>query len=157
MSTQGQAAGEKQYDPLDALRAMRDAYLGAMSKTMTEAVNTEAYAQANGAVLDSYLTVSGPAKEALDKSMLQALEQLSLPSRLDIISLAERFTNIEMRLDDMDRKLDDLVKLSRDAAAALVATHAPQAPVPAKRASVKKSAAKKFSPAKKAAKKRASR
>ena len=104
---------DKPYDPLEAFRGMRDAYLGAMAKTMTEAVNTEGYAQASGAMLNSYLTLSAPAKEALDRSMLQALEQLSLPSRTDILSLAERFTNMEMRIDDMDAKLDQLLKLAK--------------------------------------------
>jgi hypothetical protein len=38
--------------------------------------------------------------------MLHVLEQLSMPSRADFVGLAERATNIEMRLDDMDAKLD---------------------------------------------------
>ncbi len=101
---------EKAYDPLESFRGMRDAYLGAMAKSMTEAVNTEAYAQATGSLLDNYLTLTGPAKDALDRSMLQALEQLSLPSRADVLSLAERFTNLELRIDDMDAKLDQLLQ-----------------------------------------------
>ena len=118
--SQPEASGEhkdKPYDPTEPFRAMRDAYLGAVAKTMTEAVNTEAYAQATGSMLDSYLTLTGPAKDALDRSMLQALEQLSLPSRADLLSLAERFTNMEMRIDDMDAKLDQLLQLSKLAAA----------------------------------------
>jgi hypothetical protein len=102
---------EKPYDPMELFRGMRDAYLGAMARTMSEAVKTDAYAQTSGAVLDHYLTLSGPVKEAVDKSMIRALEQLSLPSRMDVLSLSERFTNIEMRLDDMDAKLDGLVSL----------------------------------------------
>jgi len=43
--------------------------------------------------------------------MLHVLEQLSMPSRADFVSLADRVTNIEMRLDDMDAKLDRIVKL----------------------------------------------
>lgn len=42
--------------------------------------------------------------------MLQTLQHLSMPSRADFISLAERATNIEMRLDDMDAKLDRIEK-----------------------------------------------
>ncbi len=104
---------DKPYDPLEAFRGMRDAYLGAMAKSMVETVNTEGYAQATGQVLDTYLTMTAPAKEALDRSMLQALEQMSLPSRADVLSLAERFTNMEMRVDDMDAKLDELLKLAQ--------------------------------------------
>ena len=43
--------------------------------------------------------------------MTQALQQLSLPSRQEVAALAERFTNVEMRLDDMDAKLDRIERL----------------------------------------------
>ena len=103
--SEAQPGSSKPYDPLEPFREMRDAYLDAMAKTMVEAVNTDAYAQATGAMLDNTLTISNPFKEAMEKSMLQVLQQLSLPSRQDILSLSERFTNIEMRLDDMDASL----------------------------------------------------
>ncbi len=117
---------DKPYDPMEAFRGMRDAYLGAMAKSMVETVNTEGYAQATGQVLDTYLTMTGPAKEALDRSMLQALEQMSLPSRTDVLSLAERFTNMEMRMDDMDAKLDQLLKLAKTRADAVSAHSVPE-------------------------------
>ena len=107
----------KPYDPLEAFREMRDAYLNAMAKSMVDTVNTEGYAEATGKVLDTYLSMTSPAKEALDRSMLQALEQMSLPSRNDVLSLAERLTNVEMRIDDMDAKLDQLVQLAKRPAA----------------------------------------
>jgi len=97
-------------DPLEPFRAVRDAYLDALAKSMVEAVNTEAYAEATGAVLDNCLSASAPFREALDKSMSQSLQQLSLPSRQEVAALAERFTNVEMRLDDMDAKLDAIVR-----------------------------------------------
>ena len=99
-------------DPFDAFRKMRDTYLEGMSKVMIDAVNTEEYAQANGALLNNYLTLSAPFREALDKAMIMALEQFSLPSRQQLMALAERFTNLEMRLDDLDAKLDRIVELS---------------------------------------------
>jgi polyhydroxyalkanoate synthesis regulator phasin len=101
----------KTYDPFEPFREMRDAYLDAMSKTMVEAVNSESYAQATGAMLDWSLTATGPFREALEKSMLQAMQQLSLPSRQEVASLAERFTNLELRVDDLDAKLDRVLDL----------------------------------------------
>jgi hypothetical protein len=106
--SEGQTDNSKPYDPMESFRGMRDAYLDAMAKTMVEAVNTDAYAQASGAMLDTTLSMSAPFREALEKTMLQVLQQLSLPSRQDIIGLAERFTNLEMRLDDMDASLSGL-------------------------------------------------
>jgi hypothetical protein len=111
MTANGQDA--KPVDPFEALRGVRDAYLDSMSKVMINAVNSEEYAQATGALLGGYLTLTAPAREALDKAMLQALEQFSLPSRQQVAALAERLTNIEMRCDDMDAKLDRILELSR--------------------------------------------
>src|SRR5579872_6387010 len=100
----------KSFDPFEPFRGMRDAYLDAVSKAMVEVVNSEGYAQATGAMLDGYLTASAPFREALDQSMARALQQLSLPSREEVATLAERFTHVEMRLDDLDAKLDQLAK-----------------------------------------------
>src|SRR6476646_1178638 len=93
-------------DPFEDFRKMRDTYLEGMSKVMIDAVNTEEYAQSTGAMLNNYLTLSAPFREALATAMVFALEQLSLPSRQQIVALAERVTNLEMRLDDLDVKLD---------------------------------------------------
>jgi hypothetical protein len=101
----------KQADPFEALRGVRDAYLDSMSKVMINAVNSEEYAQASGALLDGYLTLAAPVREAVDKAMAPTLEQLSLPSRQQVVALAERITNVEMRIDDMDAKLDRIVEL----------------------------------------------
>ncbi len=101
----------KRFDPMEPWRGMRDVYIDAWGKTMVDMVNSEAYAQASGAMLDSYLTVSAPFREAIEKAMLKTLEQLAMPSRADVVSIAERMTNIEMRLDDIDAKLDNIQRL----------------------------------------------
>lgn len=98
----------RSYDPFEAFRGMRDAYLDSLSKAMIDVVNTEGYAQATGAMLDCYLSASAPFRDALEKTMLQTMQQLSLPSRQEVANLAERFTNVEMRLDDIQAKLDHL-------------------------------------------------
>src|ERR1035441_5956856 len=101
-----QAANGKPPDPMEAFRAMRDTYLDAWAKAMVETVNTDAYARTTGTMLDTYLSASSPFRESVEKAMLHVLEQLSMPSRADFISLADRVTNIEMHLDDMEPKVD---------------------------------------------------
>jgi len=108
----------KKFDPMDPWRGVRDVYMDAWGKTMVDTVNSEAYAQATGAVLDTYLTVSAPFREAVEKAMLKTLEQLAMPTRADVVSIAERMTNIEMRLDDLDAKLDGIQRLLTQAGAA---------------------------------------
>jgi hypothetical protein len=102
--------GAKSFDPMEPFRGMRDAYMDVWAKSMVEMVNSEAYAQATGTMLDTYLTVSAPFREAVEKAMVKTLEQLAMPSRADITSLAERMTHIELRLDDLDAKLDEFQK-----------------------------------------------
>jgi hypothetical protein len=101
----------KQFDPFEPFRGMRDAYLESISKTMIETVNSEGYAQATGAMLDYFLTASAPFREATEKAMAQTLQQLSLPSRQDVAALAERFTQVELRLDDLDAKVDRILQV----------------------------------------------
>ena len=105
------------FDPA-TWQAGRDAYLEAWAKAMVDAVNTDQYAKATGQMLDSYLSASHPLREVLEKSMTQALQHLNMPSSTDLMALAERVTNIEMRLDDMDAKLDRIVKQFSPAAPA---------------------------------------
>jgi len=106
-----QAPNGKGADPAAAYREMRDNYLDAWAKAMVEAVNSEAYAKANGLILDTYLSVSSPFRQSIEKIMLQTLQQFSMPSRADVVALAERVTNIEMQLDDMSAKLDRIEKV----------------------------------------------
>jgi hypothetical protein len=106
-----QTANGKEFDPTAAFRDMRDSYLDAWAKTMVDAVNSDAYAKATGMMLDTYLSVSSPFRQAVEKAMLQTLQQLSMPSRADVTALAERATNIEMKLDDIDARLDRMEKV----------------------------------------------
>jgi hypothetical protein len=110
--SEAETGNSKQSDPMESLRELRDAYLDIWSKTMIEAVNTDGYAQASGAMLDSYLTLSAPYKEIFDKTTLQTLRQFGLPTSIDFSELAGRLTSIELRLDDLDAKLDRMGKLS---------------------------------------------
>ena len=95
------------FDPTGMLKEMRDANMDVWAKMMGDFVNTEAYAESTGAVLDAWLTTSGPLRKALEKSMGKVLAELNLPSRDDVARLGERLTHIEMRLDDMEAQIDE--------------------------------------------------
>jgi hypothetical protein len=95
-------------DPFGTMRAMRDTTLEMWSKMMIDMVNSDAYAQASAKWLDAYLTASQPFQQMIEKTTTQVLTELNMPTRGDIISLAERFTNIEMRLDDIDVRFDEI-------------------------------------------------
>jgi hypothetical protein len=106
-----QTANGKDYDPVSTFREMRNNYLDAWAKAMIETVNTDAYAKATGVMLETALTAYQPFRETIEKVMPQTLQQLDLPSRADFISLAQRVTHIEMKLDDMEDALDRIEQL----------------------------------------------
>lgn len=125
------------FDPFEAWRGMRSAGMDGLAKAMTEAVNSGEYAKASGAMMDAYLTASIPLREVLEKAMAQALQQMNMPTRADFISLAERLTQVEMSLDDMDAKLENLAKRSAEPTAAKPAS-TQAAPTKAKRREARK-------------------
>jgi hypothetical protein len=117
MSSQSETSNP--LDPFDTLNTMRDASLKSWntmrnagldtwSKLMIDLVNSEAYSQATGQWLDSYLTLSQPFRHVLETTMTQVLSGLNMPLRTEVTSVAERLTHVEMRLDDLDAKLDDI-------------------------------------------------
>lgn len=106
------------FDPTGMLKGMRDASMESWSKMMIQLVNTEAYAQATGAMMDAWLTTSTPFRKAVETTMTQVLTQLNMPTRSDITGLAERLTNIELRLDDMEAKLEEVQRATRKPAPA---------------------------------------
>jgi seryl-tRNA synthetase len=106
-------------DPFEALNAvrdsslktwntMRDASLESWSKLMIELVNSDAYSRTTAQGLDSYLTLSQPFQQLIDMTTTQVLTKLNMPQRADVTQIAERLTNIEIRLDDLDAKLDEI-------------------------------------------------
>jgi hypothetical protein len=97
---------QKSFDPFEVWRRMRDASMDAWANAMTLTSNTEAYARATGAMLDACLTASIPLRQIIENAMGQALQQYNMPSRADFISLADRLTQIETAIDDLDAKLD---------------------------------------------------
>ncbi len=96
------------FDPFGTMRSMRDANMEAWSKMMQQFVNTQEYSQATSAMLDAYHTTSAPFRKAIEQAMTQVLQQFNMPTRMDVTNLADRLTNIETRLDDLDAQLSAL-------------------------------------------------
>jgi hypothetical protein len=101
------------FDPTGMLKTIRDANMETWSKMMIEYVNTDAYARVTGEMLDAWLSNSAPFRKAIEAAMTRALGNLNLPTRAEVLSLAERLTNIEMRLDDVEAKLDESLRGAR--------------------------------------------
>ena len=104
------------FDPTGMFKTVREQGMESWSKMMVQLVNSDSYSQATGTMLDGWLSSSAPFRKVLEAIMTQVLTNLSMPTRSDVVSLAERLTNIEMRLDDMDAKLDECLRAGRKTA-----------------------------------------
>jgi hypothetical protein len=101
------------FDPTGMFKNMRDANMESWSRMMIEFVNSEAYAKATAVMLDAWLASSMPFRKAMETAMKQTLGQLQMPTRDDVISLAQRLTQIETRLDDLEATLEERLPLRR--------------------------------------------
>jgi hypothetical protein len=101
------------FDPTGMLKSLRDSGMDSWSKMMIELVNSDAYARCTGEMLDAYLANSAPFRKAVEAALTRVLADLNLPSRDDVTGLAERLTHMEMRLDDMEAKLDEALRAGR--------------------------------------------
>lgn len=98
------------FDPTAMFKGVRDAGMEQWAKMMSDVVSSDSYSHAQGEMLDAWLAASGPFKQAMEEAMKQSLAGMQLPTRDDVIRLSERMTNIEMRLDDIESKLDQALK-----------------------------------------------
>ena len=97
-------------DPFGFWKTARDANLETWSKIMVDRVNSDEYARTTGVALEQFLATSQPFRDAIEKSMTQNLAMMNMPSRAEVVSIAQRLVNVEMRLDDMDAKLSKVHK-----------------------------------------------
>jgi hypothetical protein len=103
------------FDPAGIFKEMRDGGMDAWSKMMIQLVNTEAYAKATGTMLDAWLRTSLPFRKATETVMTQVLTSFNMPTRAEVIALAEILTHIEKRLDDLEAKLEESPRAARKA------------------------------------------
>jgi polyhydroxyalkanoate synthesis regulator phasin len=74
-------------------------------------VSSKSFADSMAQQMEGSLAAMGLMRRQLADMMEQSLQQMSLPTSKDIHSLAERMTHVEMRLDDLEAKLDEALDL----------------------------------------------
>ena len=109
--------GFNPFDPTGLFQEMRNNSMDAWSKMMIQFVNSEAYAKATGMTLDAWLRSLAPFRKVTETAMSQVLAAANMPTRADVVSLAERLTHIEMRLDDLEAKLEESQRAGRKSSA----------------------------------------
>lgn len=106
--------------PISFWRSFRDVNLEAWAQGTANIVNTDTFSQTLGLYLDYYLTLYAPFQKVWHKYQETSLAQLNLPSRTELTAVAQRMTHIELRLDDLDAKIDHVLHALRAQAPVIV-------------------------------------
>ena len=105
------AEGEesKVLDPFAQMIQFYDTYAKSWSDVMSGAVASKGVAEAMGQQMEGSLEALTLWRKQMGMVFEQYLQQMSLPTKSQVINLAERLTNVEMAIQDLDEKLDELL------------------------------------------------
>jgi len=96
-------------DPFAGMIQFYENWSRSWAQAMSEAVSNKSVAESIGQQMESSMETLAMARKQVNELMEQYLQQMSLPSRAEVIGLAERLTHVEMKLDDLDAKLDEVL------------------------------------------------
>lgn len=81
------------------------------AQAMSDTASSKTFAETMGKQMETNMETLALARKQFNEIMEQALQQMSLPTRAEVTSLAERLTRVEMKLDDLDAKMDEMLDL----------------------------------------------
>ena len=116
MSEKPEQTEQPQSDPFSQMLQFYDDWTKTWSGAASEMASSKNFADSMAQQLEASLSATQLLRRQMGELMEQSMQQMSLPTRRQILSIAERMTNIEMRLDDMEAKMDqvlDLLKASQ--------------------------------------------
>lgn len=103
---------EKQVgDPFAQMVQFYDDWTKTWAGAAGEMVSSKSFADSMAQQLESTLSTTQLVRKQMTQMMEQSLQQMNLPTRKEVLSIAQRLTSVEMRLDDMEAKLDEMLDL----------------------------------------------
>ena len=102
---------QTELDPLAQMFQFYDSFAKAWSGVVSEAVASPSFAESMGRQLESSLDSMTLFRRQMGDLMEQYLQQMSLPTRKEVISIARRMTHLEIALDDLNAKMDETLDL----------------------------------------------
>jgi polyhydroxyalkanoic acid synthase PhaR subunit len=88
-------------DPFEMWRKFYDANESAWTKAAQETTSSEAFAELQGRMLDTFLAFQKGARDAMNTQ----LATLNLPSRDDVARLGEIILGLEEKIDQLDDRI----------------------------------------------------
>ncbi len=104
-------SGKPEGDPFEPVIQFYDSWTKSWSNAMSEMVASKSFADSMSQQMEGSMEALAMVRKQVSDLMEQYLQQMSLPTRKEVIGLAERMTRIEMLVDDLDAKLDKILDL----------------------------------------------
>jgi polyhydroxyalkanoate synthesis regulator phasin len=101
-------------DPFAQMVQFYDDWTKTWAGAMSETVASKGFADSMAQQLEASLSATQLMRQQMGQLMEQSLQQMNLPTRKEMLSLAGRMTSVEMRLDDIEAKLDKVLDLLKD-------------------------------------------
>jgi hypothetical protein len=102
---------QAQMDAFQQMFQFYDAMSKSWAKTLSETVASKPFAESMGEQVESSLEAFSLMRRQYGDMFEQYLQQMNFPTRKEMVGLSERLTKIEMDLDDLHAKLDDILDL----------------------------------------------
>ena len=109
IQNKNQNEGSSQIDPFAQMFQFYDSFAKSWSGVVSEAVASQSFAESMGQQLESSLDTMTLFRRQMGDLMEQYLQQMSLPTRKDVISISKRITHLEMALDDLNAKMEEIL------------------------------------------------
>jgi uncharacterized protein Yka (UPF0111/DUF47 family) len=98
-------------DPFAQMVQFYDDWTKTWASAASQMTSSKSFADSMAQQLESTLSTTQLLRRQMGEIMEQSLQQMSLPTRKQVVSISERLTSVEMRLDDMEAKLDEVLDL----------------------------------------------
>jgi len=99
-----------QADPFAHMLQFYDNWAKSWANSMSEMVASPRFAETMAQQTEGSLEFWSLVNKQVGEAMEQYLQRMSLPTHGEVMSLAQQLTAVEMRLDDVEAKLDEILE-----------------------------------------------
>jgi len=96
-------------DPFAQMIQFYDSVSKSWASSMSDAVASKSFAESMSEQMEGNLEAMSLMRKQFGEFMEQYLQQMNLPTRKEVITMSERLTKLEMAMDDLDAKLDEIL------------------------------------------------
>jgi len=98
-------------DPFAQMIQFYDTMSKSWASAMSDAVASKSFAESMSEQMEGNLEAMSLMRRQFGDFMEQYMQQMNLPTRKEVITMSERLTKLEMALDDLDAKMDEILDI----------------------------------------------